>query len=162
MLRELKQLLLSAAITRVAERRNRLPRPIGTRIATGRLLAISTAIPWLTLAAGPSLVGTVDGRSLSPVSQTAARVFGSVDGLSTPLRGWIALAHRGEGLGAYGDQLGMLLLVRSYASTLEVHFKLPGEALTLLPRATVPWWLAPLHVFNASMVAKHELAEPYL
>jgi hypothetical protein len=75
----------------------------------------------------------------------------------------IGLSRRGTGLGAYGPQRGMLLLVRSYASVWKREPELPNEALSLLPRASAPWWLAlSLHVFGCSLLGTPQLAEPYL
>ncbi|MET0341910.1 MAG: hypothetical protein ABW252_12970, partial [Polyangiales bacterium] len=77
----------------------------------------------------------------------------------------IALSQRGLGLGAHGESRGMLLLVRAYASVWGARrdFELPREALSLLPRASAPWWLAlSIHVFGSSLLGQPDLAEPYL
>jgi tetratricopeptide (TPR) repeat protein len=75
----------------------------------------------------------------------------------------IAQSRRGVSLGAYGYQRGMLLLVRAYACVWKGEAELPGEALSLLPRASAPWWLAlSLHVFGSSILGTQEVAEPYL
>ncbi|MET0286852.1 MAG: protein kinase [Polyangiales bacterium] len=82
---------------------------------------------------------------------------------SGDLESAIAQSRRGLSLGAYGYQRGMLLLVRSYVSVWKCEPELPGEALSLLPRASAPWWIAlALHVFASSILGTQQAAEPYL
>ena len=102
--------------------------------------------------------GGAVARAVPWVSKAAMAALDSGDFESA-----IAQSRRGTSLGAYGYQRGMLLLVRSYAATWKCDPELPGEALSLLPRASAPWWLAlSLHVFGSSLLGRQEAAEPYL
>ncbi|HET8937460.1 MAG TPA: protein kinase [Polyangiales bacterium] len=73
------------------------------------------------------------------------------------------LSRRGARSNASGELRGQLLLIGAYASIWMSVPELPVEALSLLPRATAPWWLAlSLHLFGANFLGKPELAKPYI